>query len=496
MLWEQCVNKKRMVQGEGHSKRGERFVWSENQNRSEESLFCIVHRFCTLNSPSREELLTAIGLERDTPLTIELQSGKYVFKESRLVAINPKLTVNEIQEKINYFLESKLYIGKTQETSLSHIWFKNEGFFTPSFRFCNECLSNFAFHSIIFQCIGIDKCPVHNSKLQTRCPKCKFTICTILNGKNLKFNFTCQNCHYSLVPKNTVINPPAIPNELTTELKKNRRYLQKIMKKNIFYLQSQHQNYKRRNQNYENINVWSALSYFSSIRHNDYQIEFEKKPDLELTINCGNAFSLLQSLNLYGYYRGKLFTRVFESFCKEKLSTNFNLDSNKSTPKYESFYKDVVNLMRGKFLYGEDLTNFFHPKRLSDLDKGLHDKYIDLSSQRLPVMKAVSISNKSFCLAHTIILELVCYIAYLHGLFKECAEITRLTADKSDEIKCLAADGCLGTAIPQIIGEFDGPQLWLHVYFSPIDRMYLKKLIQREEKRITEFYESISNVFN
>jgi hypothetical protein len=252
------------------------------------------------------------------------------------------------------------------------------------------------------------------------------------------------------------------------------------MKKNIFYLQSQRQDCEPRSQNYENENIWSGLNYFASKRYNEYKIEFEKKPDLEFTTDCGNVFSLFQSLNPCDYCEHRFFTRVFDSFCKEKITSNSNL--NKSNHKSESFYKDVNDLMRGTFSYYKELNDGSFDQIILDLDDVLDDKLINITNQRIPLIKAVSISNKSFCLAHSIILNWVCYIAYVHGLYKECAEITRLTAGKSDVVRSRAADKCLGTATPQIIGGFDGPQLWLHVYFSPIDREYLKWVVEKEEE--------------
>lgn len=64
-------------------------------------------------------------------------------------------------------------------------------------KYCPTCIKS-GFHSPYYMSPYLSECPIHNVRLETRCPSCTKPIPHILSSHSLKVPYGCPNCGYDL----------------------------------------------------------------------------------------------------------------------------------------------------------------------------------------------------------------------------------------------------------------------------------------------------------
>ena len=71
-------------------------------------------------------------------------------------------------------------------------------------RFCSICI-RLGFHSALFQMPWIDRCPIHDEKIQDECPGCLSRISYRVDSEALSLAYGCPLCGSSLWPERDMV---------------------------------------------------------------------------------------------------------------------------------------------------------------------------------------------------------------------------------------------------------------------------------------------------
>lgn len=155
-------------------------AWDATLVRPYESLWSLVNRFAFLHRPAWHSL------------SADLRWGHSfgIFQSLVERPADPK--------KLSAWLNRHRGAAELLQLSKSALlrsclptWDFEESY--PELRFCSQCLRE-AFHSPVFQWVGLDRCPLHQLRLRTGCPHCGHQINTIWTRQMLLTPFGCGDC--------------------------------------------------------------------------------------------------------------------------------------------------------------------------------------------------------------------------------------------------------------------------------------------------------------
>lgn len=171
------------------------FCWRESLVNRYESLWSLLHKFALLNSIEAKDLRDIFAFKYNRE---NVNAWKWRHRDDLrcfwgLDASKLTLTLNNNEKLIN-------------ESVVSAFVKENEvlKFSCENLKFCKKCLKS-GFHSSLYQLLFINRCPVHEADLITKCPKCKNNIPYKFDNIAFKNPYKCPKCKLSFCPTLTKI---------------------------------------------------------------------------------------------------------------------------------------------------------------------------------------------------------------------------------------------------------------------------------------------------
>lgn len=157
-------------------------AWSPRFARPGDSWWSIVHKFAAFNGlrgPVTRELL---GLE--------CNSTKCASDDSDITDRSPHLLLEPS--------EARVRASATFVPQMILDEFGKEQLFHPDLRFCEACLA-VGFHSPVYQIRYVQRCPIHDVALRSRCPSCHRKVPMSCSNQALAHAYACQCGHSFLM---------------------------------------------------------------------------------------------------------------------------------------------------------------------------------------------------------------------------------------------------------------------------------------------------------
>jgi len=148
-------------------------AWRSGTTSRYESQWALIHKFAHLNGATLSEIMATFDATPKAPW------NERASNLDRLERLDKRKLAQafEIPDPDIRLLVSEAYnIGSKTCTTL---------------RYCPVCMKK-GFHTAAFQLDSIQKCPLHDVDLETKCPACHFTIAYRLGAKELSIPFGCK----------------------------------------------------------------------------------------------------------------------------------------------------------------------------------------------------------------------------------------------------------------------------------------------------------------
>ena len=173
-------------------------AWSPRFARPGDSWWSIVHKFAAFNGlrgPATRDLLR-----------LDMDSIKCVGDNDDLAARSPHL---QLESSTGSSRASARFVPLMilNEFGARHALHEE-------LRFCEDCLS-VGFHSPVYQVRYVQRCPIHNADLRSRCPQCGRKISMSCSNNALAHAYACQ-CGHSFLMDVAKTGMRALVRELDT----------------------------------------------------------------------------------------------------------------------------------------------------------------------------------------------------------------------------------------------------------------------------------------
>lgn len=166
-----------------------RNVWSEKLIVKNESIWSILNKYTYINRPTYEEW------------------EKIVDNSTSNSCVNPLVKVGLYKNLIRFLkkeLNASLLNTRVIKSQLSLF----EPIVTDHLRFCPLCLE-LGFHTVYFQDLRNDFCPMHSCALENKCPSCQSRIEVKINKRTITNGYRCSKCRLLLSSRFHIFNPTA-----------------------------------------------------------------------------------------------------------------------------------------------------------------------------------------------------------------------------------------------------------------------------------------------
>jgi len=195
-----CTDKRMIKTGPISSLHTKPLVWQKNFVRPQESLWSVFHRFNFINKINTRELEHFVACSPDSLTSLNLLtqlalSGTDSDKSNHTLFDEFVITFLGIKSKQTSTLTRRSIDSVLVDASSNHL------------RFCPVCLKQ-GYHSVVFQYKDIEKCPIHNVDLESRCPECSYPIDVSLPNTSLMDGYRCIKCKSPFADKSTLLHPP------------------------------------------------------------------------------------------------------------------------------------------------------------------------------------------------------------------------------------------------------------------------------------------------
>ena len=178
-------------------------AWPRNGVRPYESLWLIANRYLALNRPTQHEFARDFfGSDRweyTGDVSLIYGTRRMVRNERCLVFDFDRLAraLGISNKRLKYAVGTNL-----RGTVIDHL--------VEYLRFCPQCLE-FMYHTIVFQIVWIEICPLHGQRLLQECRNCGGIIDTHLFKRTFEYPFSCNRCGSTLVPKSAMLDALPVP---------------------------------------------------------------------------------------------------------------------------------------------------------------------------------------------------------------------------------------------------------------------------------------------
>lgn len=176
------------------------FTWRNEWINKNESIWSILEKFKYANALSNKEFYELTSITSYTSDTYTIKKQKESFKS--LVTLTG-FDRNRLKKVLGFDL---IEYNHNNLKSITHLFNKDhriESNMRKYLTFCPECLKE-GYHSYWHQVAFHDKCPIHNSFLVDRCPKCnkKHKYQFVSNSKSQ--GFKCVFCNHNYLEDNDI----------------------------------------------------------------------------------------------------------------------------------------------------------------------------------------------------------------------------------------------------------------------------------------------------
>jgi len=155
-------------------------VWINDSIRPYESIWSVLLRFSALN------VIPARALSKE----FFVHTSFVEFYISEAFSVN---RINHERFKSALGVEDDQYelldIGRLNKSNLLEL----EG----NIKYCPKCLEHY-YHSVYFQLLSLERCPIHRIRLRDKCPNCNNLISPRIRYRTIKQPFYCWHCQKPL----------------------------------------------------------------------------------------------------------------------------------------------------------------------------------------------------------------------------------------------------------------------------------------------------------
>jgi hypothetical protein len=157
-----------------------------------ESVWSLLSKFQLLNRITLAELIAFVcGAHlKHPPEQLDLRASEHVSATAMTAQF--ALAPNDLHEAFAFHHTNDV---------LSEVY-------SHHLRFCARCLAS-GFHTIVFQFRPLRRCPLHNTRLRSRCPHCGQLLAYRIDGALAQYPYQCSHCQYRLAPH--LEAPRAVP---------------------------------------------------------------------------------------------------------------------------------------------------------------------------------------------------------------------------------------------------------------------------------------------
>lgn len=155
-------------------------AWIDDSIRPHESIWSVLLRFSALN------VIPARVLSKEF-FTYTSFADFNIWEAFSVNRINHERFKNALGVEDDQY--ELLDIGRLKKSNLLEL--------ETSIKYCPKCIEHY-YHSVYFQLLSLERCPIHHIKLRDKCPNCSRYIEPRIRSRTIKQPFYCSHCRKPL----------------------------------------------------------------------------------------------------------------------------------------------------------------------------------------------------------------------------------------------------------------------------------------------------------